>query len=64
MKQCDHPNIIRPREVFFGSATVYVVMDLCEVGTVCIIIIIIIIITVTYYYTSFNDIIVVYRTYT
>ena len=32
MKEVDHPNIVKLREVFFGSRTVYLVMDLCEGG--------------------------------
>jgi calcium-dependent protein kinase len=32
MKQSDHPNIVRLREVFFGSRTVYMIMDLCNGG--------------------------------
>jgi hypothetical protein len=32
MKQVDHPNIIKLREVFFGSRTVYLVMELCKGG--------------------------------
>ena len=32
MKEVDHPNIVKLREVFFGSRTVYLVMDLCQGG--------------------------------
>ena len=32
MKQVDHPNIIKLRDVFFGSRTVYLVMELCKGG--------------------------------
>jgi calcium-dependent protein kinase len=32
MKSLDHPNIIKLREVFFGSKTVYLVMELCRGG--------------------------------
>ncbi len=32
MKEVDHPNIVKLREVFFGSRTVYLVMDLCKGG--------------------------------
>jgi len=32
MKEIDHPNIARLREVFFSQRTVYLVMDLCEGG--------------------------------
>jgi serine/threonine protein kinase len=28
----DHPNVIKLREVFFGSRTVYLVMELCQGG--------------------------------
>ena len=32
MKEVDHPNIVKLKEVFFGSKTVYLVMELCEGG--------------------------------
>lgn len=32
MKVVDHPNIIKLREVFFGSRTVYLVMERCHGG--------------------------------
>jgi calcium-dependent protein kinase len=32
MKEIDHPNIIKLREVFYGSRTVYLVMELCHGG--------------------------------
>ena len=32
MKEVDHPNIVKLKEVFFGSRTVYLVMELCEGG--------------------------------
>ena len=32
MKSVDHPNIIKLREVFFGSKTVYLIMDCCLGG--------------------------------
>ncbi len=32
MKELDHPNIVKLREVFFGTRTVYLIMDLCEGG--------------------------------
>ena len=32
MKEVDHPQIIKLREVFFGSRTVYLVMELCKGG--------------------------------
>ena len=31
-QEVDHPNIIKLREVFFGSRTVYLVMELCKGG--------------------------------
>ena len=32
LQEVDHPNIIKLREVFFGSRTVYLVMELCQGG--------------------------------
>ena len=32
LQEVDHPNIIKLREVFFGSRTVYLVMELCKGG--------------------------------
>lgn len=32
MKEVDHPNIIRIHEVFFGTRTVYLIMELCSGG--------------------------------
>ena len=32
MKEVDHPNVVKLKEVFFGSRTVYLVMDLCQGG--------------------------------
>ena len=32
IQEVDHPNIIKLREVFFGSRTVYLVMELCKGG--------------------------------
>ena len=31
-QEVDHPNIIKLREVFFGSRTVYLVMEMCQGG--------------------------------
>lgn len=32
MRQLDHPNILRLREVFFGRRKIYLIMDLCNGG--------------------------------
>ena len=32
MKEVDHPNVIRIHEVFFGTRTVYLIMELCSGG--------------------------------
>lgn len=32
MKEVDHPNIVRIHEVFFGTRTVYLIMELCQGG--------------------------------
>merc|ERR1711871_933692 len=32
MRQLDHPNIVRLREVFFGRRELYLIMDLCTGG--------------------------------
>lgn len=34
LKQCDHPNIIQIYEVFEYESAWYVVMELCEGGTI------------------------------
>lgn len=32
MRQLDHPNVLRLREVFFGHRRIYLIMDLCKGG--------------------------------